>query len=69
MMKGKMRWALHERGGTRISGAKFEAKRLHFRGRHRCEETIETELKEMGMKDWRLSQRRFLECVAVQSGR
>jgi hypothetical protein len=65
-MKGKkMRWALHERDGTRISAGKFEAKRLHFRGRHRCDETIEKEIKEMGMKDWRLSQRRFLGCAAV----
>jgi hypothetical protein len=60
-----MRWALHERDGTRILEGNFEAKRLHFTGRHRCERAIETELKEMGMKGWRLLQRDFLVCVAV----
>jgi hypothetical protein len=64
-MKGKMRWALHEKDGTRISDGKFEAKRLHFRGRHRCEETIETEIKEIRIKYWRLSHWRFLRCVIV----
>jgi hypothetical protein len=39
---------LHERDEKRVLEVKLEAKRLLYRGRHRCEKTIEMELKEMG---------------------